>query len=149
MAKPTGDQLIENYPYDIRLVGSTLGGIILFCVFMGLTYGHVVWYQSEYLALEIRAAGSAIATASCWLANLVVSVAYLTQLKSLGASGTYGLYLGFISVGYVFVYFCYPETKELSLEETNLIFQDDFGVKKAQEMLKEKKVIAAALHNSS
>jgi SP family myo-inositol transporter-like MFS transporter 13 len=78
----------------------------------GLTFSHIVWYQSEFLALEIRAAGSAIATASCWAANLVVTVAYLSQLTALGAAGTYGLYLGFITISYIFVWFCYPEPSE-------------------------------------
>jgi SP family myo-inositol transporter-like MFS transporter 13 len=85
---------------------------MFFTISFGLTYSHIVWYQSEFLALEIRAGGSAIATTACWLANLVVSVAYLTPLNSLGATGTYGLYLGFIVLGYIFVVFCYPETSE-------------------------------------
>lgn len=79
---------------------------------VGIVSDDSVWYQSELLALEIRAAGSAIATTSCWIANLVVSVVFLTQLESLGADGTYGLYFGFITVGYIFVWFCYPESSE-------------------------------------
>jgi SP family myo-inositol transporter-like MFS transporter 13 len=97
---------VADYPYDKSLVGSALGTIILFVVGFGSFYGYICWYQSEFLPLEIRAAGSAIAVSACWIANLVVSVAYLTQLESLGASGTYGLYLGFICLSYVFVYFC-------------------------------------------
>lgn len=94
------------------MVGSVLSSIVLFVIPFGLTYSHIIWYQSEFLPLEIRAAGSAISTTACWLANLVVSVAYLTQLEKLGATGTYGLYLGFITIGYIFVYFCYPETSQ-------------------------------------
>lgn len=133
----------------MKLVGSVLGSIICFVIPFGLTYSHIVWYQSEYLALEIRAAGSAISTTACWVANLVVSVAYLTQLNSLGASGTYGLYLGFVVMGYIFIVFCYPESKGLSLEETTEIFSDGFGVKKAHLMLEQKKEISQRLRRES
>ena len=94
------------------MVGVVIGGIVVFVTGFGATYAHVIWQQSEFLALEIRATGSAIATTANWIGNLVVSVAYLTQLESLGPSGTYCLYLGFSTVGYIFVVFCYPETSE-------------------------------------
>lgn len=126
----------------MKLVGSVLGSIVCFVVPFGLTYAHIVWYQSEYLALEIRAAGSAIATTACWVANLVISVAYLSQLNTLGAPGTYGLYFGFVAIGYIFVVFCYPESKGLSLEEVNSIWDEGFGIKKAHRMLEQKQEIA-------
>ncbi|WVF72567.1 hypothetical protein IAT40_007384 [Kwoniella sp. CBS 6097] len=149
LAKTTGSVLGAGNQYPPALVGSVLGAILLFVASFGLTYSHMIWYQSEFLALEIRAVGSAISTCFCWLANLVVSVAYLTQLSSLGTVGTYGMYLAFISIGYVFVYFCYPETKGLSIDEIRMILEDDFGVKKADAMLKEKKQIAAQLHSQA
>lgn len=34
------------------------------------------------------------------------------RLETLTPSGTYGLYLGFVVIGYVLAYFCYPETSE-------------------------------------
>ncbi|WRT69342.1 uncharacterized protein IL334_006326 [Kwoniella shivajii] len=148
LTRPTGGQLVEGFAYSNGIVGSVLGAILLFTACFGLTYSHIVWYQSEFLALEIRALGSSIATTCCWLANLVVSVCYLTQLKSLGATGTYGLYLGFMLVGYVFVFFCYPETKGLSIDETQSVFLEGYGVKKAQMMLKEKRKMTAELNST-
>jgi SP family myo-inositol transporter-like MFS transporter 13 len=144
---PTSGQLVEGYEYSKALTGSVLGAIIFFTMSFGLTYSHIVWYQSEFLALEIRAAGSAISTTACWLANLVVSVTYLSELETLGAAGTYGLYLGFITIGYIFVLFCYPETRGLSIDETSDIFSDGFGVRKAAEMLKEKEEFARTLRD--
>lgn len=127
------------------MVGSVLAAILVFSCCFGFSYSFLVWYQSEFLALEIRAAGSAIATTSCWLANLVVSVAYLTQLKSMGAHGTYAMYAGFIALGGIFAFFCYPETKGLSIDETGSIFSDGFGVRKAERMLREKQEYAKRL----
>ncbi|RSH79198.1 uncharacterized protein EHS24_001237 [Apiotrichum porosum] len=145
MTKDTGGQLVEGYAYSTMNVGLVIGAIILFVCSFGATYAHICWYQSEFLPLEIRATGSAIATTANWVPNLVIAVAFLTQLETLTPAGTYGLYLGFVICGYIFAYYCYPETKGLSIDETNLIFQDGFGVKKASEMLKDKKALLAEM----
>lgn len=86
------------------------------------------------------------------------------RLETLTPSGTYGLYLGFVVVGYVLAYYCYPETSEfiyfsyrekngwlitcwrclfhslegLSIDEAFSLFDDDFGVKKSVKMRREK-----------
>lgn len=112
MAVPTGGKLVEGYGYDRSLAGSLIGAIAFFVVGYGCSYSHLSWYQSEFLALEIRAVGSSISTVCIWLANLVISVSFLTQLESIGPAGLFGLYLGFLVVGWVFVFFCYPETSE-------------------------------------
>ncbi|KAH8661185.1 putative myo-inositol transporter 2 [Ilyonectria robusta] len=138
MCKPTGGFLDEDYKYSQKLVGLVIAGIVIFVTGFGSTYAHLCWYQSEYLALEIRAAGSAISTTASFTANLVVSVSYLSELETMTPSGTYGLYLCFILTGLVLAYYCYPETKGLSIEEAFTLFQDDFGVKKSKEMRREK-----------
>jgi SP family myo-inositol transporter-like MFS transporter 13 len=79
MCKPTGGFLQEGYMYSQLHVGLVIAGIVIFVVGFGSTYAHLCWYQSEYLALEIRAAGSAISTTASFSANLVVSVTFLTQ----------------------------------------------------------------------
>ena len=113
MTKPTGGKLEAGYEYSSGLAGSLIGAIALFVVGYGSSYSHLSWYQSEFLALEIRAVGSAISTVVIWIANLVISVSFLTQLESIGPAGLFGLYLGFLVCGWVFVFFCYPETSQL------------------------------------
>ena len=110
MTRATGNQLDAAVTYEMKYVGNVLGALILFTCSFGLTYSHIVWYQSEFLALEIRAAGSAIATTYCWLANLVVSISFLSMLNTMTPMGVYGFYLGLITIGYAFVHLCYPET---------------------------------------
>lgn len=112
---PTGGLLDTSYKYDTKLVGIVIGGIVFFTTGFGLTYSHLAWYQSEFLALEVRSVGSGIATTANWVANLVVSVSYLTELETLTPSGTYGLYLGFSVVFFIFAVFCYPETSKFPL----------------------------------
>ncbi|WVQ78915.1 hypothetical protein IAT38_001006 [Cryptococcus sp. DSM 104549] len=138
LCKPTGGFLDTSYAYPTRDVGIVIGGIVIFVAGFGSTYSHLVWYQSEFLALEVRSVGSGMASTCCWLANLVVSVTYLTQLETLTPSGTYGLYLGFSVVGYIFVMLCYPETKQLSIEETTILFEEDWGIKRSEQMRKER-----------
>ncbi|WWC94358.1 hypothetical protein V866_001200 [Kwoniella sp. B9012] len=143
MCRPTGGLLEEDYTYPTQHVAVVIVGIVLFTFGYGISISHLSWYQSEFLALEVRAAGSSLATASNWLGNLVVSVSYLSELENLTPSGTYGLYLGFITVGYVFVMFCYPESKGLSIDEIARVFHDGFGVKKSVQMRREKQRLIA------
>lgn len=35
------------------------------------------------------------------------------RLETLTPAGTYGLYLGFIVIGLILAYYCYPETSQL------------------------------------
>ena len=112
MCKPTGGFLDTSYSYDTTDVGIVIGGIVFFVVGYGLTYSHLVWYQAEYLTLEVRSMGSGIATTVCWIANLVVSVSYLSELETMTPSGTYGFYFGISVIGFVFLVFCLPETSK-------------------------------------
>jgi SP family myo-inositol transporter-like MFS transporter 13 len=57
--------------------------MVIFVAGFGSTYAYLVWYQSEYLALEIRAAGSAINTTASFTVNLVVAVSFLSESVSL------------------------------------------------------------------
>ncbi|WRT68161.1 uncharacterized protein IL334_005136 [Kwoniella shivajii] len=138
MCKETGGFLVAGFSYAQRDVGLVIAGIVVFVMGFGSTYAHLCWYQSEYLALEIRAIGSAISTTASFTANLVVAVTFLSELETLTPSGTYGLYLGFVIIGYVLAYFFYPETKGLSIDEAFSLFNEGFGVKKSVEMRKEK-----------
>ncbi|KAL7418289.1 hypothetical protein Q5752_006745 [Cryptotrichosporon argae] len=138
MCKPTGGILVDGYDYSQKLVGLVIAGIVIFCSGFGSTYAHLCWYQSEYLALEIRAVGSAISTTASFTANLVVAVSFLSELETLTPSGTYGLYLGFIIIGLVINYFIYPETKELSVDEAFSLFDEGWGVAKSKKMRAEK-----------
>jgi MFS transporter, SP family, solute carrier family 2 (myo-inositol transporter), member 13 len=83
MCKPTGHVLVSGYVYPQKDVGLVIAGIVIFVTGFGSTYAHLCWYQSEYLALEIRAAGSAISTTASFTANLVVAVSFLSESVSL------------------------------------------------------------------
>ncbi|KAI5476104.1 hypothetical protein MNV49_000422 [Pseudohyphozyma bogoriensis] len=138
LTKETGGLLDATATYPTGILGSLLAAIVCFIICFGLSLSHIIWCQSEFLALEIRAAGSAISSTALWLANLIISVSYLSMLNTLTPSGTYGLYAGFCALGFTFCLFCYPETKGLSIDETDQLFKDGYGVKRSIEMRKEK-----------
>ncbi|KAF4551904.1 Sugar (and other) transporter-like protein 24 [Elsinoe fawcettii] len=117
LCKDTGGFLVPGYEYSQKMVALVIAGIVIFVTGFGSTY--------------------ALTTAS-FTANLVVAVSFLSELETLTPSGTYGLYLGFVIIGLVLAYFCYPETKGLSVDEAFSLFEDNFGVQKSKEMRKEK-----------
>ncbi|THX69800.1 hypothetical protein D6D05_08872 [Aureobasidium pullulans] len=79
MCKDTGHVLVDGHIYPQKDVILVITGIDIFVTGFGSTYAHLCWYQSEYLALEIRAASSAISTTASFTANLVVAVLFLSE----------------------------------------------------------------------
>ena len=65
-------------------------------------------------------------------------------MDAITPTGAFALYGGIGLVGWIFALFCYPDCSGLSIEETQLIFQKDFGIKKAQRMREEKRAAATS-----
>lgn len=59
-------------------------------------------------------------------------------MDAITPTGAFALYGGICLVGWVFALFCYPDCSGLSIEETQIIFKKDFGIKAAQRLRKEK-----------
>ncbi|KAI0149005.1 general substrate transporter [Pestalotiopsis sp. NC0098] len=88
-------------------------------------WGPAVWtYCSEIPSARLRALNMGMATASQWLFNFVVAKCTPLMFATLGARGygTYFLYGSFCFVMVVYAWFLVPETKGLSLEEINALF---------------------------
>ncbi|KAG8793463.1 hypothetical protein FRC12_002676 [Ceratobasidium sp. 428] len=93
--------------------------------FMGLfTVGFqaAVWvYPAEILPLRLRAKGSALSTAVNWMCNYLVVLITPVSIRNIG----YRTYIIFAVLNASFVpviYFTFPETKGLSLEEIDKLF---------------------------
>lgn len=109
--------------------GSSTGGIIavlslvFYVAFFAVGMGPVPWVvMSEIFPLSIRGKAAGIAGASNWTANLIVSATLLTLFKSMTHAGTFWLYSGACTLGWLFVFFFLPETKGITLEEMENIF---------------------------
>ncbi|KAI1747848.1 putative MFS myo-inositol transporter [Xylaria castorea] len=112
--------------------GAAIFILVNIMVYVGayaLGLGNVPWMQSELFPLNVRSLGSGLATATNWLANFVVGLTFLPLMDTLTASWTFVLY-GIVCVaGWIAVWWIYPETAGLSLEEAAGLLEHGWGVR--------------------
>jgi len=78
----------------------------------------VTWVViSEIFPNRIRGAAMAIAVAALWLACFILTYTFPMLNAKLGAAGTFWLYAGICVLGFIFIWFRLPETKNKSLEQ--------------------------------
>lgn len=118
--------------------------MVVYVAFYSSGIGNTAWLSSEFFPMEVRAMGTMMLTMTCWGSNIIVASTFLTQMENTTPSGTFGFYAGICLVGWVCIYFCYPEVKGMTLEDIRQIFQHGFGVQKARELQKEMKLAKQA-----
>ncbi|KAF1347148.1 putative Myo-inositol transporter 1 [Delphinella strobiligena] len=119
----------EARGYSAALNQSTSSASVAFfftyMFIFGASVNCIPWvYVPEILPLHARAKGSAIATSSNWLWNFVIVMITPTIIDKL----QWKAYLIFMCTNLAFVplvYFCYPETTNLTLEEIDYLFVQD------------------------
>ncbi|KAL8975235.1 MAG: hypothetical protein Q9197_000538 [Variospora fuerteventurae] len=105
-----------------RLAGVATG-IYLFMVVYSPGEGPVPFtYSAEAFPLYIREYGMAFATATTWGFNFILSLTWPALEEAFTTTGAFGWYAGWNFFGWVFAYFCLPETKERTLEELDTVF---------------------------
>jgi len=118
-----GSQVKEG----VKNTGLQIGGVFfLFCVsvIFSVSFGPISWvYMSEVMPMQTRARGSAFATG---IGNWLVSV-FWSQISPIGLGKIkYKFYFIFIAfnilVTFPTIWFTFKETKQLSLEEIDLLF---------------------------
>ncbi|KAI4091215.1 MAG: hypothetical protein LQ344_004207 [Seirophora lacunosa] len=75
-----------------------------------------------FMPLYIREYGMAFATATTWGFNFILSLTWPALEEAFTTTGAFGWYAGWNFFGWVFAYFCLPETKERTLEELDTVF---------------------------
>lgn len=97
--------------------------IYLFNVFYSPGEGPVPFtYSAEVFPLSHREVGMAwaVATNNFWAAVLSLTFPYM--LREFTPTGSFGFYAGLNVVAFVLIFFFLPETKQLSLEELDYVF---------------------------
>ncbi|TMC27679.1 MAG: sugar porter family MFS transporter [Chloroflexi bacterium] len=90
----------------------------LYIAAFALSFGPLFGLMSaEIFPTRVRAIGSSIATFANWVANLLVSITFLSLVNALGQSGAFWLYATMGVLAFVFCQRLVPETKGKSLEE--------------------------------
>ena len=78
----------------------------------------VTWVViSEIFPNRIRGAAMAIAVAALWLACFILTYTFPILNANLGAAGTFSLYAAICVLGFIFICFKLPETKNKTLEQ--------------------------------
>lgn len=108
-------------PYTPQAV---VGLVIIYNAFFGYSWGPIPWlYPPEILPLNVRAKGASLSTASNWLFNFIVG----EMTPILQETITWRLYLihAFSCIcSFICVYFAYPETMGVNLEDMGSLFGD-------------------------
>ncbi|KAK3701576.1 Ribulose bisphosphate carboxylase large chain [Vermiconidia calcicola] len=110
---------------DIRLTPTlVVVFVMIYNAAFGYSWGPIPWlYPPEILPLSIRAKGASLSTAANWAFNWLVG----EMTPILQEAIHWRLYLVhafFCAVSFVVVYFIYPETANVRLEDMNSIFGD-------------------------
>ncbi|KAF5656643.1 putative ITR1-inositol permease [Fusarium heterosporum] len=117
-----------------------LVSMILFVASYAAGLGCVPWQANEFLPMEVRAMGTMMINMCNWGPNIIVSSTFLSMMRGISPSGTFGFYAALSFIGLVFVYFCYPEAAGMTLEEVRVVFDHGFGVRYAEEWRKQRKL---------
>ncbi|KAL4867818.1 hypothetical protein BDV12DRAFT_197830 [Aspergillus spectabilis] len=118
--------------------------IIWLVFFYGVSMGNTAWMNTDLFPMEVRAVGTMWLSCSCWASNIIVSSTFLSMMKGITPSGAFGFYAAIRRVGYVLIYFFYPEVSGLTLEEIKKVFEHGFGVSFARQLRKERRAIKKA-----
>ncbi|OJJ31991.1 hypothetical protein ASPWEDRAFT_116928 [Aspergillus wentii DTO 134E9] len=119
------DTIDENAPITPQGYVALIA-IYLFAAIYQFGWGSVVWtYCAEIPPTRLRALNMGMATSSQWFWNFVVAKSTPTMFATLGKNGygTYFVYGSFCFVMVVYVWFFVPETKGLSLEFMDELFE--------------------------
>ncbi|KAH9597253.1 Major facilitator [Trypanosoma melophagium] len=86
--------------------------------------GTMPWVvMGEIFPNHLRTSAASVATMSNWASNAVVSQAFPSLMGSIGVGGTFSVLCGCIALSALFIQFFVVETKGLSLEQIEEIFE--------------------------
>ncbi|KAI5211570.1 hypothetical protein AUEXF2481DRAFT_5251 [Aureobasidium subglaciale EXF-2481] len=104
-------------------IGCVATGIYLFMVGYSPGMGPVPFtYSAESFPLAVRDTGMAFATATCWGFNFLLALTWPPLEEAFTSQGAFCWYAAWNLFGFVFTWFCLPETKARPLEELDAVF---------------------------
>lgn len=98
--------------------------VIIFNAFFGYSWGPIPWlYPPEIMPLSVRAKGASLSTASNWAFNWLVGEVTPVLQESIKWR-LYLVHAFFCVCSFFLVYFVYPETMGVQLEDMDSLFGD-------------------------
>ena len=127
-------EIPSNYPlertwFPYSCPGNKFSFLAILALFIYIAFfapgmGPLPWtINSEIYPMWARSTAISIATMVNWVSNLVISMTFLTMADNLGQPITFVIYAGLSGLGLLFILFLVPETKGLSLEKLDGLFQ--------------------------
>lgn len=108
---------------SIERLGSIAAAIYLFMAVYSPGEGPVPFtYSAEAFPLHLRDVGMSFATATCWGFNFILSLTWPALVAAFTPQGAFGWYAAWNFFGWIYTYFFLPETKALTLEELDTVF---------------------------
>ena len=105
---------------DPQGIGKSLAvaGLLLYVLCTLGSINASLWLVgAEVFPLSVRGKGMGLVTVSHWSFDLLISMLTLSIIEIMGVSGTFILFAGLTSLGWLFIRRCIPETKGRSLED--------------------------------
>lgn len=104
-------------------LGSIAAAIFCFMAIYSPSEGPVPFtYSAEAFPLYIRDIGMSFATATCWGFNFIIAFSWPRLRTAFTPTGAFCWYACWNLFGVVYCYFLLPETKALTLEELDTVF---------------------------
>lgn len=117
--------LFEKGPLVIAL------GILFVCgnvAFFSVGLGPVCWVlTSEIFPLRVRAQASALGAVANRVCSGLVAMSFLSVSNAISFGGTFFLFSAISALAIVFVFTLVPETKGKSLEQIEMMFENEHG----------------------
>jgi len=111
--------------------------VMIYNAAFGYSWGPIPWlYPPEILPLSIRAKGASLSTATNWAFNWLVGE-MTPILQERIQWRLYLIHAFFCAASFVIVYFIYPETANVRLEDMNSLFGDATSVMPTPQTLAE------------
>ncbi|KAF1810148.1 high affinity glucose transporter [Eremomyces bilateralis CBS 781.70] len=111
--------------------------VMIYNAAFGASWGPIPWlYPPEILPLSIRAKGASLSTATNWAFNWLVGM-MTPVLQELIQWRLYLVHAFFCALSFVIVWFIYPETANIRLEDMNVLFGDATSVMPTPETIAE------------
>lgn len=97
--------------------------------------GPVPWQQSELFPLSVRSLGSSLSTSTNWGINTVVGLTFLPMMQAFTPTWTFVTYAVVCVLGWFAIWWCYPETMGMEIEDVGRMLKDGWGVQESMERL--------------